>query len=222
MKIDLYQNQYKEFISVFATKGINWVSYFQNDKGSGFNSLISLTGIYSLYNNSNESLRQILKNYFPLYTDDFVKIEIKKNNKIVFQDLCSIKNIKIFSAQLDLWKNESVNIKLLLEEKGQTRLDAEEKSLIFKTEEYLSKFDFVNKSIESINKIEEMSLKKERKLLNLSSISFNKVTSYENFIKFLSLSKYSNDFLINLDNSFKFEDQESQRLIDTLNNKEFL
>jgi hypothetical protein len=72
-----------------------------------------------------------------------------------------------------------------------------------------------------IDQLTDIKLKQQRREIDLETLTFNKVISYERFLDFLHLSKYDNEFLVNLDTEWKYDEEEKKRLAENLKNKGF-
>lgn len=223
---DLKKDQYQKFIIQSATVGVSWICTFQL-KAPSIHGLFPELGPYILLKNSLNlfdklSIRKILEQSFPFYIDDLVEYKISSKDKTLTQGISSFKNISIFSAQQDDWKLKygKVKVEVKLLEKGPSRIEHEEKSLIANTEDYLKKIDVNKNLLELKDKLIEP-LRTERVKIDFSNVIYTKVDSYLRLLDFYSLSKYSNEFLLDLDN-FLFDDQEAQKMIDRLYTREDL
>lgn len=217
--IDLIQDQYIHFIERFATDGIEWYSSFQmkhDDSGLNVGKLFPELGPFILINQKDVpvvNLRFLLKRNFPIYLDDLVEYKIVQKNQELMSGVSSVGKINIFSAQLDEWKkNGSVIVSMKLREKGKTREAQELRSMILNTDSYLKSLNFIKSCETLISKFDKTDIIHEsRSSIKLDDVKFSKINSYERFLEFLELSKYSNDFLLRLD-SFKFDEDESEKL----------
>lgn len=176
------------------------------------------------------SLRSFLKSCFIVYPTDTVSVQIynQKYELVVNIPNKKIKDIKLFSEELNqLQKFNCIYVKLQLHinDSNHERLFHEEKSLINDTniflQELLSK-DSLTIVLDNL-RLKDSNLYNTRLTLFENDLNkfytcesflhYSNVELYVRFLQFLSLSKYSNDYLKELDKNFKFDLNISQKLL---------
>lgn len=183
----------------------------------------------NLKNLDDLSLRSFLKSCYLVYPTDSVSIKIfnQKEELVVSINNKKIKEISIFSEEIaNLQKYDCVYIRLVLHvnETNEERLFHESKSFIQSSELFLQDLLKKDKLDKLINQLKDKSPDLYNQRLSLFNNDFNKiyvldsflifknVEYYIRFLEFINLSKYSNDFLKELDKNFKFDFQISHKL----------
>lgn len=186
-----------------------------------------------LYSLSMPSLRHLLKRHYPFYEDDLINFKLYLDKKLVIEventasDLVLPKEDIFAIAGME----KMTKVQLTLKATGFDRKRHETESLIFETEEYLKFFNLVENQYKLLAYLKEKDpnlFNERKKLWNLTdlpedvsafspiTLSFNKVFSFENFFNLFHLSKYSNQFLLDLDKDTRNE-VDHRKMLEVLN-----